>query len=64
MSLPAKLKRFVTDGRYRWIILANKGFYDRLDDETYVKKQYYAYFGRELNLNAPKTYWSRSMWQI
>lgn len=62
MSLPAKLKRFVTDGRYRWIILANKGFYDRLDDETYVKKQYYAYFGRELNLNAPKTYNEKLQW--
>lgn len=53
---------FITDKQYRTKILAWLGMYDNLSDEDYIKKMYYSYFGREIDLNNPKTFNEKLQW--
>lgn len=52
----------LTDNKYRTKLLANLGFYDRMDDEKYLKKLYMANFGKELDLENPKTFNEKLQW--
>ncbi len=62
MALLHKIKQFITDEDYRWMILANKGFLNWMDDEAYIRMQYKIYFGRKLNLEYPETFNEKLQW--
>lgn len=57
-----KLLRFIKDRPFRISILASRGFYDRMSDEKFLKMKYRAIFGRELDLEDPKTYNEKLQW--
>ena len=40
-----KALKMVFNSNYRFIILANKGLYNLMDDEEYIKRKYKAIFG-------------------
>lgn len=54
--------KLLRDRNYRFICLSRRGFYNFMDDETYIKKRYYAEFGKTLNLNSPKTFNEKIQW--
>lgn len=54
--------KLVFNKRYRTIVLANKGFFNYLDDEKFLKKLFYAHFNSKLNLNNPSTYNEKIQW--
>lgn len=54
--------RFITDAGYRRRIIAASGIYNRLNDEMFLKKKYYANTGRNLNLESPKTFNEKLQW--
>lgn len=56
------INRIFTDYNYRFLILASLGFYNNLDDETYLKRQYKACMGKELNLINPQTFNEKLQW--
>lgn len=53
---------FITSKQYRTKILAWLGMYDSLSDEEYIRKMYYCYFGREIDLDNPKTFNEKLQW--
>lgn len=57
-----KLIKAITNKSYRISLLMNRGFYDRLSDEEFVRVQYKAAFGREPDLEAPKTFNEKIQW--
>ena len=57
-----KLIKAITNKSYRTSLLINRGFYDRLSDEEFVRVQYKAAFGREPDLEAPKTFNEKIQW--
>ena len=61
-SVLKKVKKFITDSKYRAAIFQNYGLYDRLPDERFLRKYYKIRFGRELNLEDPKTYTEKLQW--
>lgn len=54
--------KLLTDSDYRFSILAGKGFYDDMPDEEYLKRLYRSKFGKELNLESPKTFNEKQQW--
>ena len=58
----SKIKKFITNRNYRFIILANKGFFKSWDDERYLKREYFAQTGKVLNLNPPVTFNEKLQW--
>ena len=52
----------LTDKKYRTKLFAGLGFYDRMDDEKYLKKLYTVNFGKELDLENPKTFNEKLQW--
>ena len=62
MSRLNTLKRILTDRDYRIVRLAKAGFYNHLDDKTYLKKVYRAKMGRPLNLEDPKLFSEKLQW--
>ncbi len=61
-GIPKKMIRFISDGDYRFLINANRGKYDSMDDETYLRKKYKAIMGRELDLDSPETFSEKLQW--
>lgn len=57
-----KISRLITDSNYRFLILSSFGFYDNMDDESYLKRKYKACMGKELNLDSPKTFNEKLQW--
>lgn len=57
-----KYIRFFTDKKFRFSILSNHGFYNKLSDEKYLKKLFRISMGRNLNLREPKTYNEKLQW--
>lgn len=62
MNIIKKIRNFFFDSEKRMIFLAQHGFYRKIDDETFLKKQFKNVFGYELNLNNPKTYSEKIQW--
>lgn len=62
MSIFKKGMRYLFDGDYRFMINANKGLYDKLDDETFLRRKFKACLGRELDLENPKTFNEKLQW--
>lgn len=54
--------KLLTDSNYRFLILSSFGFYDNMDDESYLKRKYKACMGKELNLDSPKTFNEKLQW--
>ena len=50
-GLFSKAKKYMGDPKYRFIIKRNKGEYDSLGDEEFIRKQFKAYMGYELDLD-------------
>lgn len=61
-SVLRKAKKFLTNKKYRTSILDSLGVYNGLSDEEYLKKRYRISFGKELNLDAPKTFNEKVQW--
>ena len=54
--------KVITNKNYRFFILSEKGVYDDMDDENYLKRKYKACLGKELNLDSPKTFNEKLQW--
>lgn len=54
--------KVITNKNYRFLILSEKGVYDDMDDENYLKRKYKACLGKELNLDSPKTFNEKLQW--
>lgn len=62
MNILTKTKHFIFDKSFRWMILQKKGFFNYMDDKTFVERQYRAFFGIELDLKHPKTFNQKLQW--
>lgn len=63
MSLNAKkLYRFLSDSDYRFLVLAGRGLLGHVPAEKFLKRLYRTRMGRELDLEAPKTYTEKLQW--
>lgn len=62
MSIVSKGIEFITNKKYRQINLMNRGFYNGLSDEEYLKKRFELLFGYELDLSDPKTFNEKLQW--
>ena len=56
------LSRFVSSPKWRFLYLAQAGFYDHMSDEEFLKKKYKYLIGTELNLDNPKTFNEKLQW--
>ena len=54
--------KFVTNPDFRFLRLAEKGIYDSMPDEKYIKKLYHAKMGKKPNLDFPRTYNEKLQW--
>ena len=57
-----KIKRFISEKGYRTRVLAGKGFYKKMTDEQFLKKQFKDAHGYPLDLENPKTYNEKLQW--
>lgn len=57
-----KLLRFAVDGDYRFLVVASRGRKSRMPDEEFLKRMYRIHFGRELNLENPRSYTEKLQW--
>ena len=55
-------KKLFLDGSYRFRILSSLGFFNWIDDERYIKKQYSAIIGKPLDLDNPKSFSEKLQW--
>lgn len=62
MSVLTKLRRYVTNEDYRFIIHDGLGFYRYLPDEDYLKRKFRVKLGYPLDLAAPKTFNEKLQW--
>ena len=61
-NLMAKGIRFLVDPDYRVNLLAQFGFFDGLDDKSYLEKIYKANLHKPLNLEHPRTFNEKLQW--
>ena len=54
--------RLVYDSNYRWRFLSVYGKYNNLNDESFLKKAFRCYMGKELNLDNPQTFNEKLQW--
>ena len=57
-----KALKYLFDSDYRFIIDANKGKYNNMPDDEYLRRQYKARLGYELDLDNPKTLNEKLQW--
>lgn len=57
-----KLVKYALDRDYRFIINANRGKYDAMEDEAFLKRKFRVTMGRELDLKNPKTFNEKLQW--
>ena len=62
MSIISKGVKFLTDSTYRKINLMNRGFYNSLSDEEFLKMRFKLLIGTELDLDAPRTFNEKLQW--
>ena len=62
MGIIAKLKKYVFDKDYRFLINAALGKYDKTSDEKFLKRKFKAIMGKELDLENPKTFNEKLQW--
>lgn len=61
-GLLKKSLKFILNKNYRFLILANKGKYDSMTDEEFLKKKYQATFGIPLDIKNPLTFNQKLQW--
>lgn len=61
-KIPDKLIKLITDSKYRTLVLCDLGYFNTLDDETYLRLKYKACLGKELNLANPRTFNEKLQW--
>lgn len=57
-----KYLRMISDRKFRFSVLAAKGFYNSMDDEKFLKKKYRLVFGTEPDLLHPETFNEKLQW--
>ncbi len=57
-----EIMKYVIDPNYRFLIDANRGKYDTMDDKTYIERKYKAKFGKKLDLRNPQTFNEKLQW--
>ena len=62
MSIIKKTLRFFTDSEYRFLIYADKGKFDNMQDSEYLTKRFKAKLGYPLNLENPITFNEKLQW--
>lgn len=62
MELINKLKRYLTDEKYRFDVNSLLGFYKYLPDKSFLKIAFKVHCGRKLNLENPKTFNEKLQW--
>lgn len=62
MGKISKIIKVLIDKDYRFCVLANQHFYDKMPDEEYLKRKYKALLGKELDLDDPKTFNEKLQW--
>lgn len=65
MNISKKVKilgRLLTEPYFRFHYMANKGLKGKTVAEEFLKKEYKFHMGKELNLDAPKTYTEKLQW--
>lgn len=60
--VPHATKKLIFDKDYRFRFLADRGFYDRLSDEEYLKRAFKAKMGQKLDLDNPCTFNEKLQW--
>lgn len=54
--------KFLFNGKYRWLYLASKGFFEEMPDDVFLKKKYLFITGKELDLENPKRINEKLQW--
>lgn len=62
MNALSKVLHMAFDSAFRCSVLAAHGFYNRMDDEKFLKKFYKLKFHKKLDLEHPKTYNEKLQW--
>lgn len=62
MGILGKLKNYICNKDYRFLVNAELGFYNRWEDDRYLKRMFKAIMGRELNLQDPQTFNEKIQW--
>ena len=62
MRVLLKIWKLLTDKKYRFNILASRGFYNHWSDEKYLKHKFKLEMGYDLNLNNPQTFSEKLQW--
>lgn len=62
MNIVKKGIKYLTDRDYRFAVNANRGLYDSMDDEEYLKRLFRIQMGYELNLDNPRTFNEKMQW--
>ena len=57
-----KIIKFITNPETRFGYLSKMGFYNKMSDEDFLKKEFYLKTGKELDLNNPKTFNEKMQW--
>lgn len=57
-----KIIKFLKDKNYRFCILSNFHFYDRLSDEEFIKRKYKSTMHKDLNLSNPESFNEKLQW--
>ena len=61
-TLAKKIIKFFLNPSYRFLVLSSRGFYKNLSDQEYVKKQFRAAMGYELDLKNPRSFNEKIQW--
>lgn len=61
-NIVKSVKETVTNPELRFNYLTALGFHNRMDDETFLKKRWKVRFGKDLNLENPKTFNEKMQW--
>lgn len=56
------IKKYISNRDYRFDFNAHYGFYDKMDDEEYIKRLFKAKTGKELNLDHPTSFNEKLQW--
>ena len=57
-----RLFKVLYDSDYRFAVLASRGFFHKMSDETYIKRKYRAIVKKDLNLKNPQMFCEKIQW--
>ena len=61
-SVVKKLKKYLLDSNYRFMVNASKGVYNSMPDREYLEKMFKVRMGYDLNLDNPVTFNEKLQW--